>query len=76
MLINGWMNGRKKLNLVGPPKTNGYYDFLLKLYEGGIRCIPTYEYTIGFDMAMDNQIVIKNAAHIYADESLADSVTL
>ncbi|WP_317854416.1 MBL fold metallo-hydrolase [Chakrabartyella piscis] len=36
MLINGWMNGRKKLNLVGPPKTKGYYDFLLKLYEDDI----------------------------------------
>ncbi len=34
----------------------------LLAYEGGIRCIPTYEYTIGFDMAISNCTFYDNYA--------------
>ncbi len=44
------------------------------VYEGSyLRVVDS---TFTNNKAMDNQIVIKNAAHIYADESLADSITL
>ncbi len=36
-LINSWMNGRDKLNLVGPPDTKKFHNMILDFYDRDIR---------------------------------------